>query len=220
MKKVSVLTYFLFFLLGGVALWYLGLYRSAQETLKTEPKKIFKVPETAKEKQHYTGIVTPEHLDDTGIESSTTPDDVAIESNPESTNAASAFPVKNSQDASSKSSREQSEQEASEHESLTKEAERKKLELLKQEKAKTAAALKEAALLQNEAHAIIANQLKTMPVEKQQATLKQMKEAIFNTPHPLTQKPLYETPEVAKVAWQDLLDGIVKMGYTPPEGYK
>lgn len=53
--------------------------------LKTEPKLIFKVPETAKEKQHNTGIVIHQHSDDTGIESSTTPDDLTIESNSEAT---------------------------------------------------------------------------------------------------------------------------------------
>ncbi len=216
MKKVFVLTFFLFFLLGGVALWYFGHYRSAQEIQKAEPVKIFKYTQPKTEDKE---IVTPQHLDGADTGSTTTQEE--IESNPKSTDAASVPLLQHKQSEISKENQpEQSEQEASEHDRLTKEAQNRRLELIKQEKEETAVALEESALLLNEAHTILANQLKSMSVEKQLTALKQMREGVLSSLHPLTQKPLHETPEQAKVAWQDLLDGLVKAGYTLPEGYK
>lgn len=41
MKKVSVPTYFVLFLLCGITLWYFGHHRPAQKILKAEPKKVY-----------------------------------------------------------------------------------------------------------------------------------------------------------------------------------
>ena len=81
------------------------------------------------------------------------------------------------------------------------------------------AILEEAASLQKYADTVLANQLKEMSVEKQIETLSEMREAVINARNPSTQVPLFDTHQEAEDAWQNMLDGIIEAGYTPPNRF-
>lgn len=220
MKQFLVPIYIALFLIGATTLWYFGHHRPNAKILKVEPTKVYKTttpatPDAQTIKQPGTASVRDEHSHGTDMALTAPQAAVTIDSTLESPDTVPTdVAVHGADDAADQPIPFSSEQELSAHEHSHDE------KVSKQRREDTADLLEEAAQMQRKAHTALANQLKALPLEKQVQTLREMKEAIFNGPHPLTEKPLSETPDQAEEAWTDLLNGMIQAGYIPPRDFE
>ena len=67
---------------------------------------------------------------------------------------------------------------------------------------------------------MLANQLKALPVEKQLVMLEEMKTVFVNAKNPWNGGPTFDSREQAISYWQELFEGLLAAGYTPPAGFE
>lgn len=211
---------FLILAVGAVAFWYLGHYRPTQKMLKTGPEKVYKTTTPIAAKPSTPNPETATHtftqasenaagIESTNITESTETVDSSIKSTDTSTTPTdTTAPHESPQDMPAPSEHEESEDVSDAAN-----------EMSKQLMDAADAILEEAASLQKYADTVLANQLKEMSVEKQVETLSEMRKAVINARNPSTQEPLFDTHQEAEDAWQNMLDGIIEAGYTPPNRF-
>ena len=222
MKKSFSLILFVF-LLGAIALWYFGIQSPSQKMLNSKPKVIYKIttpirPNSPPAIRDSTVPTTLEHGNETEMGSPTGKENVMIDATAETTDTRTLDTVDHSEHkGSDEDTQAPYEQEISEHEHSHEHAESDDSKELLEE---ASIALEEAAKLQKEAHVVLVNQLKVLPVEKQLVMLEQMKREFINAKNPWNGGSTFDNREQAISYWRELFEGLLAAGYTPPAGFE
>ncbi len=209
-------------LIGAIALWYFGVQRPAEKRINATPKTIYQItpisPNSPPDIGSVEGHVTVKHGNAADRQSPPEKEDVEIETPAETTDTRITDTLEPSEqevsdtDPPTHYQQEESEPKPS-HEPAESDSAKELIEAAR-------IAREEGARLQKEAYLVLANQLKTLPVEKQAILLEKMKSEFINAKTPWEGTPAFDSREQALSYWQILLEELHAAGYTPPSGYE
>lgn len=222
MKQSFSLIIFVF-LLGATALWYFGIHRPSEKMRNSKPKPVYKTTTPIHSPRQpvirvSTVPTTLERKNETGMESPTGTENVVRDTTAETTDRRTSDTIDHREHkGSDEHTQAPYEQEVSEHEHSHEHAES---ESSKELLGEASIALEEASKLQKEAHLVLANELKALPVEKQLVMLEEMKSVFISAKNPWNGGPTFDNREQAIFYWRELFEGLLAAGYTPPAGFE